>query len=69
MRIVKIQFNKVKELRLLIFLDKIDGKLTVDECADISREINSFLDIENIIKDPFRLEVSSAGIDREINCP
>ena len=27
-------------------------------------EISSLLDIENIIKDPFRLEVSSAGIDR-----
>ena len=67
MRIVKIQFKKVRELRLLIFLDKIDGKLTVDECADISREINSFLDIENIIKDPFRLEVSSAGIDRHLS--
>ena len=49
---------------VLIFLDKNDGKLTVDECGDISKEINSLLKIESIIKDPFRLEVSSAGIDR-----
>ena len=33
----------------------------------ISREINSLLDIENLIKDPFRLEVSSAGIDRYLS--
>ena len=46
------------------FLDKKDGKLTVDECADISREIKSLLDIENFIESPFRLEISSAGIDR-----
>ena len=64
LRIVKIQLRKGKETKLLVFLDKPNGKLTVDECADISSEIKSILDIENIIKDPFRLEVSSAGIDR-----
>ena len=67
MRIVKIQFRKGKELKLLVFLDRIDGKVTIDECADISVEINSLLGIESIIKDPFRLEVSSAGIDRYLS--
>tara|TARA_Y200000002_G_scaffold371098_1_gene367356 strand:- start:3 stop:497 length:495 start_codon:yes stop_codon:yes gene_type:complete len=64
LKIVKVQFHNNKKSKLLIFLDKDDGKLTVDECGDISMEINSLLDIESIIKDPFRLEVSSAGIDR-----
>ena len=67
LRIVKIQFRKGKELKLLVFLDRIDGKMTIDECADISVEINSILDVESIIKDPFRLEVSSAGIDRYLS--
>ena len=67
LRIVKIQLKKGKELKLLVFLDKVNGKITVDECADISVEINSLLDIESIIKDPFRLEVSSAGIDRYLS--
>ena len=66
LKIVKIQFQNSKKSKLLIFLDKTDGKLTVDECGDISMEINSLLDIEGIIKDPFRLEVSSAGIDRHL---
>ena len=64
LKIVKIQFRSTKQPTLLIFLDKNKGKITVDECADISIEINSLLDIEDIIKSPFRLEVSSAGIDR-----
>ena len=64
LKIVKIQFQSTKQSTLLIYIDKNDGKITVDECADISMEINSLLDIEDIIKDPFRLEVSSAGIDR-----
>ena len=67
LKIVKIQFQNSKKSKLLIFLDKSDGKLTVDECGDISMEISSLLDIEGIIKDPFRLEVSSAGIDRYLS--
>ena len=67
LRIVKIQFRKGKELTLMVFLDRVNGKVTIDECADISVEINSLLDIESIIKDPFRLEVSSAGIDRYLS--
>ncbi len=64
LKIVKIQFQNTKKSKLLIFLDKIDGKLSVDECGSISIEINSILDVENIIENPFRLEVSSPGIDR-----
>ena len=64
LKIVKVQFQNARQSTLLVFLDKSDGKITVDECADISMEINSLLEIEDIIKDPFRLEVSSAGIDR-----
>ena len=48
LRIVKIQFRKDKELKLLVFLDRIDGKVTIDECAEISVEINSILDVESI---------------------
>ena len=67
LRIVKIKFHKGKELKLLVFLDRIDGRVSIDECADISVEIKSLLDIESIIKGPFRLEVSSAGIDRYLS--
>ena len=67
LRIVKIRFQKAKEFKLSIFLDKKYGKLTVDECADLSREIKSLLDIESIIKSPFRLEISSPGIDRYLS--
>ena len=67
LRVVKIIFQKAKEFKLSIFLDKIDGKLTVDECADLSREIKSLLEIENCIESPFILEISSAGIDRYLS--
>lgn len=40
--------------------------LGVDECATISRAISATLDVENPIKDAYRLEVSSPGIDRPL---
>ena len=48
LKIIKIQFHSNRKSTLLIFLDKKDGKITVDECADISMEINSLLDIEDL---------------------
>lgn len=41
-------------------------KLGVDDCAKISREIAALLDVEDIMKDAYRLEVSSPGIDRPL---
>ena len=40
--------------------------LGVEDCAKISRELAALLDVEDLIKDAFRLEVSSPGIDRPL---
>lgn len=45
------------------------GKLTIDECTQISREISPILEVEDPIKGAYRLEVSSAGIDRPLLKP
>lgn len=42
------------------------GKLTLNECTDISREISPVLEVEDPINGRYRLEVSSAGIDRPL---
>ena len=42
------------------------GKLTLDECTAISREISPLLEVEDPIEGAYRLEVSSAGIDRPL---
>jgi len=43
-----------------------NGKLTLDECTQISREISPILEVEDPISGAYRLEVSSAGIDRPL---
>lgn len=42
------------------------GKLTLEECTKISREISPLLEVEDPIQGAYRLEVSSAGIDRPL---
>lgn len=42
------------------------GKITLAECTKISREISPLLEVEDLISSAYRLEVSSAGIDRPL---
>src|SRR6476620_10697502 len=48
---------------LRIFIDAENG-VTVDDCAQVSRQLSSILDVENPITSAYVLEVSSPGIDR-----
>ena len=46
--------------------DPATRKLGVEDCARISRELAAVIDVEDLMKDAFRLEVSSPGIDRPL---
>ena len=48
-----------------VFIDKPDG-VTVEDCADVSREMEAILDREDLIPTSYVLEVSSPGIEREL---
>jgi ribosome maturation factor RimP len=48
---------------LRIFIDK-PGGVSVDDCADVSRQLSRVLEVEGIDYD--RLEVSSPGLDRPL---
>lgn len=54
--------------RLLIVLDTPsgDGRVTVDECAAVSREVGHGLDAEGLVASSYTLEVSSPGVDRTL---
>ncbi len=46
--------------------DPATGQLTLDQCAQLSRAISAVLDSADPIPGPYRLEVSSPGIDRPL---
>ncbi len=50
---------------LRIYLDK-NGGITLDDCALISKEIDYLIEINNIIKNAYALEISSPGLNRPL---
>ncbi|XPS82588.1 RimP: ribosomal maturation factor [Desulfosarcina variabilis str. Montpellier] len=52
-------------LTLRFFIDK-PGGVTLDDCVDISRQMEDILDVHLQDVPPYRLEVSSPGIDRPV---
>ena len=51
---------------LTIFIDR-PGGITVDHCAEVSRQLSRVFEVEGIDYD--RLEVSSPGLDRPLRKP
>jgi ribosome maturation factor RimP len=57
--------NGPKTLQLMI--EPKDGSDTkVEDCEKVSNQVAAILDVEDVIKDAYRLEVSSPGIDRPL---
>ncbi len=50
---------------LRFFLDK-EGGITLDNCAEASREISTLLDVEDLVPTAYNLEVSSPGLERPL---
>jgi ribosome maturation factor RimP len=46
-----------------VFIDK-PGGVTHNDCSEVSRQIDTVLDVEDFIHSAFTLEVSSPGIER-----
>lgn len=52
-----------KDYFLRVFIDKESG-IDLEDCEQISREINPLLDEKDFIKEMYFLEVSSPGVER-----
>ncbi len=66
LELVDLEFSPGGPKSLLrIYVDKPRG-VTIDECANLSRKISDFLDMEDLIPHRYNLEVSSPGLDRPL---
>ncbi len=54
-----------RDMVLRIFLEK-EGGITLDDCADVSRQLSDILDVEDFMPERYDLEVSSPGICRPL---
>jgi ribosome maturation factor RimP len=53
---------------LRIYIDK-EGGISVDDCKRVSRAIGDIIDVEELIKSRYSLEISSPGIARPLRKP
>jgi ribosome maturation factor RimP len=49
-----------------VTLDRLDGYVTVDDCARLSRRFAARLELERLLTGEYKLEVSSPGLDRPL---
>ena len=64
--LVGIEFLRQGKHGLLrVYIDTENG-VTVDDCGKVSHQLSGVLDVEDVIKGQYRLEVSSPGLDRPL---
>lgn len=64
--LVRVRLMGGKTKTVQIMAERPDGRIEVDDCADISTMVSAVLDVEDPIDDAYTLEVSSPGIDRPL---
>ena len=66
LELVDVEFRReARGWVLRLYADKAGG-ITVDDCAEVSREMGRILDVEDFIDTPYTLEVSSPGLTRSL---
>src|SRR3989338_6010051 len=50
---------------LRVFVDK-EGGVTVGDCERVSREIETLLEVESVVRERYLLEVSAPGLNRPV---
>src|SRR5664279_541678 len=60
-----IILGSARKMLLRVIIDKESG-VTVGDCERMSRGIEALLDVEDIVKAAYTLEVSSPGLDRPL---
>ena len=68
LEVVEVEFRGGGKARTLrIFIDKAGG-VTHDDCANVSNEVSTILDVEDVVPGAsYTLEVSSPGLDRKLS--
>lgn len=54
-----------KKSLLRVYIDHEDG-INLDDCERVSHQISGVLDVEDVIRGQYALEVSSPGLDRPL---
>lgn len=66
LELVDLEFKREgRDWFLRLFIDKAEG-VSLEDCVAVSREVSALFEVEDPIEAPYRLEVSSPGLDRPL---
>lgn len=66
MELFEVQFRREGHGWVVrLYIDREEG-VTLDDCATVSREIATWLEVEDLIEHAYHLEVSSPGLERPL---
>src|SRR6266496_6147105 len=65
-RLVRVKISGLDGCTVQIMAERPDGTMTVEACEAVSRALSPVLDVADPIDRPYRLEVSSPGMDRPL---
>ncbi|WP_375766975.1 ribosome maturation factor RimP [Archangium gephyra] len=70
LELLEVEFLREREGWILrLFIDKPGGRVGLDECSQVSRAVDTVLDVEDIVPHEYNLEVSSPGVNRPLKKP
>lgn len=64
--VIDILYRGDNRKRIIEIYVDAEKNINADDLADISREINAVMEEQQLLKDSYRLEVSSPGVDRPL---
>lgn len=67
--LVLLEFSPQGNSALLRLYIDAEAGVTLGDCESVSREVAAMLDVEDPIRTPYQLEVSSPGLDRPLTKP
>jgi len=65
-RLVRVRISGSAGCTVQIMAERPDGTMTIEDCETASRALSPVLDVADPIEVPYRLEISSPGIDRPL---
>jgi ribosome maturation factor RimP len=70
LELLDVEFVREREGWVLrLFIDRPGGRVGLDECTQVSRAVDTLLDVEDFIPHEYHLEVSSPGLNRPLKKP
>jgi ribosome maturation factor RimP len=65
-RLVRVRISGFAGCTVQIMAERPDGTMNIDDCEAVSRALSPVFDVADPVEGPYRLEISSPGIDRPL---